>query len=199
MNSPSYPPPSISWRRLAEILGGSLMAGLAVGLCWSYLGEFGASLAGLAQILAYGLWPVFVIWVLVALCILALGPCRKFGFDRSRCASFAMPNLALAIFLGTGLGSYILKDQWEIETAESYVSRALPILEQIKTQSNQYPLSLSETNLGRPPRLMRKLPDHYSSDGQTFTFRYADTSWAMTSSHSFSSTERKWRHPLWGD
>jgi hypothetical protein len=85
-------------------------------------------------------------------------------------------------------------DQWKVDAVDSYVARAVPILDQMKAKDGTYPTLLPVDVLGNPPELLRD-DGKYLSDGKTFHFEYENVpaSWAAGQGPiEFDSTVREW-------
>jgi hypothetical protein len=85
-------------------------------------------------------------------------------------------------------------NQWKVDAVDSYVARALPILDQMKAKDGIYPARLPVDVLGNLPELLRD-DGKYSSDGRTFHFEYENVpaSWAGGQGPiEFDSTVREW-------
>lgn len=87
-----------------------------------------------------------------------------------------------------------LLNQWKVDAVESYVARAVPILDQIKQKQGAYPTNLPTELLGEPPELLRDYGD-YSATSSTFRFEYVDdpAEWAGGAGLiEFDNTNREW-------
>jgi hypothetical protein len=81
-----------------------------------------------------------------------------------------------------------------VDAVESYVARAVPILDQIKKKQGAYPTNLPTKLLGDPPELLRDDGD-YSATPSTFRFEYVDepAEWAGgEGALEFDSVKREW-------
>ena len=97
-----------------------------------------------------------------------------------------------SIFLFVLVGREI--NCWKVASTESYVARAVPVLDKIKARDGAYPATLPVLVLGEPPELLRSDGD-YSSNGTEFRFEYVDepAGWAGGEGLlEFDSSNRKW-------
>ena len=94
------------------------------------------------------------------------------------------------VFIYTGS----LINRWKVNAVESYVARAVPILDQIKRKDGAYPTNLPAGLLGEPPELLRNYGD-YTATPSSFYFEYVDepAGWAGGEGLiEFDSTNREW-------
>jgi hypothetical protein len=104
------------------------------------------------------------------------------------CSTFVSVN----VFMETG--GWI--NRWKIDAVESYVARAVPILDQIKQKEGAYPTNLPTDVLGEPPELLRD-DGCYSATPSSFRFEYVDepAGWAGDGGAlEFDSASREWRY-----
>jgi hypothetical protein len=155
-------------------------------------------------VMANNLFGVFLIWLgglwaLVPLTLLlglmALGAFlwkRRIGKFLSYglvigCSSIVSIN----VFMKTG--DYL--NRMKVDAVESYVARAVPILDQIKQKEGAYPTNLPTAILGEPPELLRD-DGYYSATRTSFCFEYVDepAEWAGgAGAIEFDNTNREWR------
>lgn len=83
---------------------------------------------------------------------------------------------------------------WKVDAVESYVARAVPVLDQIKQKEGAYPTNLPIERLGEPPELLRDYGD-YSATRFSFRFEYVDEPawWAGSYALEFDNVNREWR------
>lgn len=104
------------------------------------------------------------------------------------CASI----ISVQIFSETG----IWINRWKVDAVESYVARAVPILDQIKQKEGTYPTNLPTELLGEPPELLRD-DGYYSATQSSFRFEYVDepAGWAGDDGAiEFDNVNREWRN-----
>ena len=104
------------------------------------------------------------------------------------CSSIVSVN----VFMETG--AWI--NRWKVDAVESYVARAVPILDQIKQKQGAYPTNLPTELLGEPPELLRA-DGSYSATPSSFRFEYVDepAGWAGgDGAIEFDNTNREWRY-----
>jgi hypothetical protein len=88
-----------------------------------------------------------------------------------------------------------MEDRLENHAVRSYVARAVPILDQIKSRTGSYPSRLPAV-LGEPPALLKDYGD-YSSDGKSYRFEYVDepAGWAGGNGYlGFESSDKRWKY-----
>lgn len=148
---------------------------------------------------AYLLW-LGSLWILIRLTLVlglvALGMLlwkRRIGKFLSYSLVISCSSMVSAfVFLGTG----ICINRCEVDAVESYVARAVPVLDQIKLKSGAYPAKLPTGILGERPELLRDDGD-YSATRSTFRFEYIDepAEWAGGNGPlEFDSTNRVWKY-----
>jgi hypothetical protein len=99
--------------------------------------------------------------------------------------------VSIQIFSETG----IWINRWKVDAVESYVARAVPILDQIKQKEGAYPANLPTDLLGEPPELLRDYGD-YSATRSSFRFEYVDepAEWAGGEGEiEFDNVNREWK------
>jgi hypothetical protein len=107
-----------------------------------------------------------------------------------------------AVFLGSSMVATFLFgelswdiNQWEDGAVRSYVARAVPVLDQIKSRDGAYPNALPVALLGEPPEFFKKHA-RYDSDGATFRFVYFNEPIGfMQDDEYLTSTKRNWGDP----
>jgi hypothetical protein len=77
--------------------------------------------------------------------------------------------VSVQIFFVTG----ICINRWKVNAVESYVTRAVPVLDRIKQKEGAYPTNLPTDLLGEPPELLRD-DGCYSATTSSFRFVYVD-------------------------
>jgi len=98
--------------------------------------------------------------------------------------------VSLFCFMKTGE----LINRWKVNDVDSYVARAVPVLDRIKHEQGAYPAKLPIDLLGEPPELLRYYGD-YTATPTTFCFEYVDepAGWAGGEGLiKFNSVGRKW-------
>jgi len=139
------------------------------------------------------------LWILVPLTLLlgliALGVFlwkRRIGKFLSYGLAIGCSSIvAVQIFFETG----VWLNRWRVDAVESYVARAVPILDQIKQKEGAYPTNLPTALLGEPPELLRDYGD-YSADRSSFRFEYIDepAEWAGGEGMiEFDNTNLEWK------
>ena len=97
---------------------------------------------------------------------------------------------SLFCFMKTGC----LINNWKVDAVDSYVARAVPVLDRIKHEEGLYPSKLPVHLLGEPPELLRNYGS-YDANGSTFKFEYLNepAEWAGGEGLiEFDSATRKW-------
>ncbi len=92
------------------------------------------------------------------------------------------------------LATVCLINKWKIEAAEGYVSRAVPVLDQLKVQTGIYPSRLPTELIGEPPSLLRNYGS-YTATSSSFCFEYVNepAGWAGgEGALKFESSTRRW-------
>lgn len=85
-------------------------------------------------------------------------------------------------------------NRWKVNAVESYVARAVPVLDQIKQKEGAYPTNLPINLLGEPPELLKYNGD-YSATTSSFRFEYVDepAEWAGgAGAIEFDNLNREW-------
>lgn len=99
--------------------------------------------------------------------------------------------ISVKLFMETGAWL----NRCKVDAVESYVARAVPILDQIKQQRGAYPTNLPVDLLGEPPELLRD-DGYYSATSSSFQFEYVDepAGWAGgEGALEFDNINRVWR------
>jgi len=99
--------------------------------------------------------------------------------------------ISIHLFFETG----VWLNRWKVDAVESYVTRAVPILDQIKQKEGAYPTNLPTGLLGEPPELLRD-DGYYSATKSSFCFEYVDepVGWAGgEGALEFDNINREWR------
>jgi hypothetical protein len=100
--------------------------------------------------------------------------------------------VSVQIFSETG----VWINRWKVDSVESYVARAVPVLDQIKQKEGDYPTNLPTDLLGEPPELLRD-DGYYSATPSSFCFEYVDepAGWAGgDGALEFDNTNREWTY-----
>jgi hypothetical protein len=164
-----------------------LLAGLVMGVVLQD-DLFGDFLLGLEFFLI--LIPLTLLLSLVALGIFLwkrrIGKFLSYGLVIG-CSSI----VSVKIFWETGDGI----NRRKVDAVESYVARAVPVLDQIKRKEGVYPAKLPTELLGEPPELLRD-DGYYSATSSSFRFEYVDepAGWAGGGGAlEFDNVNREWR------
>jgi hypothetical protein len=99
--------------------------------------------------------------------------------------------VSVNVFMETG--AWI--NRWKVDAVESYVARAVPVLDQIKLRQGAYPTNLPTDLLGEPPELLQN-DGYYSATSSSFRFEYVDepAGWAGDEGAiEFDSVNREWK------
>jgi hypothetical protein len=98
--------------------------------------------------------------------------------------------VSIHLFYETG----VWLNRCKVDAVESYVTRAVPILDRIKQEKGAYPTNLPTELLGEPPQLLRN-DGYYSATASSFCFGYVDepAGWAGSVALEFDNTNREWR------
>lgn len=154
-------------------------------------------------VLQDGLFGNFFLWlggllILIPLTLLlglvALG---AFSWKR-RIGKFLSYSLAIGCSSIVSVNIFMFTGSWfnscKVDAVESYVARAVPVLDQIKQKEGAYPAKLPTDILGEPPELLRDYGD-YSATRSSFCFEYVDepAEWAGgAGAIKFDNVDREW-------
>jgi hypothetical protein len=99
--------------------------------------------------------------------------------------------VSIHVFFETG----IWINRCKVDAVDSYVKRAVPVLDQIKQKEGAYPTNLPTYILGDPPELLRD-DGYYAATRSSFRFEYVDepAGWAGgEGALEFDNVNRDWR------
>lgn len=99
---------------------------------------------------------------------------------------FSFLTIAVSMAVGDAVNRY------QIHAAESYVEKALPVLDAFHQKHNRYPETLDEAGLDTPPKLLRK-GGGYNGTTHTFRIAYEDPA-KLFGGKELVGDDRVWRH-----
>jgi hypothetical protein len=138
-------------------------------------------------------------WILIRLTLLLGLVALGVFLWKGRIGKFLSYSLAIGcssivsiqIFSETG----IWINRWKVDAVESYVARAVPVLDRIKQKEGAYPAKLPTDILGEPPELLRD-DGYYLATPSSFRFEYVDepAGWAGgEGALQFDNVYHEWR------
>lgn len=148
-----------------------------------------------ADFLLWGWWLMILIPLTLLLGLVTLG---VFLWKR-RIGKFLSYGLVIgcssivSVQIFSEIGIWI--NRWKVNAVETYVARAVPVLDQIKQKEGTYPTNLPTEILGEPPELLRD-DGYYSATQSSFRFEYVDepAGWAGDEGAlEFDNVYREWR------